>query len=88
MSGWKEQALRDLSSSYPSLPCLSHSLPALFAGGGGRRKRREGGEIRCTMVTPVTMEIIVHSEMGRLDLEEEEEEAEREGSARAGSINS
>lgn len=40
MFGWKEQALRGLSSSYPFLSCLSLSLPALLAlcvcGGGGK----------------------------------------------------
>lgn len=40
------------------------------------------------MVTLVTMEIRMHSEMGRLDLEEEEEGGEREGSAGTRSINS
>lgn len=92
MFGWKKQALRGLSSSYPSLSCLPHSLPALPALGGGEwrgeKKNRGKRKIRCTMVTPVTMEIMVHSEMGRLDFEEEEEGEQREGSARAGSINS
>lgn len=36
------------------------------------------------MVTPVTMEIMVQSEMGRLDLEEKEEGGEREGSPELG----
>lgn len=40
------------------------------------------------MVTLATMEIRMHSEMGRLDLEEEEEGREREGSAGTRSINS
>lgn len=31
------------------------------------------------MVTPVTMEIMVHSEMGRLDFVEEEEEGGKKG---------
>jgi len=39
--------------------------------GAGGEKKREEKKIRCTMVTPVTMEIMVHSEMGRLDFEKE-----------------
>lgn len=65
--------------------------PALLAGTArreGQGEKQKGGGIRCTMVTLVTMEIRMHSEMGRLDLEKEEEGGEREGSARTRSINS
>lgn len=67
-------------------PLLALLAPAAGREGQGEKQKTRG--IRCTMVTFVTMEIRMHSEMGRLALEEEEEGGEREGSAGTRSINS
>lgn len=50
-------------------------------------KQKEGGKSDVPWLTPVTMEIRVHSQMGRLDLEEKEK-GEREVSATTRSISS
>lgn len=71
-----------------SVPFPRPALLAPAAGREGQGEKQKTGGIRCTMVTLVTMEIRMHSEMGRLDLEEEEEGGEREGSAGTRSINS